>query len=493
MNALSAPRQRRGFTIATALVAILTLAITVQPVALPAADAAPTRTTVSLTFDDGDANQLTALPILQANNMKATFFIPSGYVGAANYMTLANLNTLKAAGHEIGGHTVNHPDLATIPIAEAKRQICTDRRTLTSWGFSVRSFAYPFASSTPEVENAVRDCGYRSARGLGDITSPYGCEGCAYAETVPPASPFQTRALMQFEPNWTLANLKQAVLNAEANGGGWVQYTFHDVCDSGCGELSISPGLLSQFLQWLKPRASSKNTVVKTVGDTVGGSARPVVDAPSVPPAAAGVNAVSNPGYETLAATGDPSCWMRGGWGTNTPTFSFGTPAHSGSRASVVTMAGYTDGDAKLVPQFDLGSCSPTVQVGHTYSLRSWYQSTVPSQFAVYLRDSTGTWFYWTSSPWVAASSTWAQAEWTTPAIPAGYSALSFGLNIFSNGTLRTDDVAMYDTVGAPSLTAAMEVATPGAVNRSAIQSPDGPVEVANQTEEVMADQIEAE
>jgi anti-sigma-K factor RskA len=30
--------------------------------------------------------------------------------------------------------------------------------------------------------------------------------------------------------------------------------------------------------------------------------------------------------------------------------------------------------------------------------------------------------------------------------------AVSFGLNLFRNGTLSTDDYAMYDTIGAPSL-----------------------------------------
>ncbi|MBG6181149.1 hypothetical protein IWX62_002360 [Arthrobacter sp. CAN_A1] len=34
--------------------------------------------------------------------------------------------------------------------------------------------------------------------------------------------------------------------------------------------------------------------------------------------------------------------------------------------------------------------------------------------------------------------------------MPAGATAVSFGLSLFSNGTLTTDDYAMYDTVGAP-------------------------------------------
>lgn len=389
---------------------------------------------------------MSALPVLRKHGMKGTFFVPSGYVGAAGYMTRADLNTMKAAGHEIGGHTVNHPDLASLPVDEAMRQICTDRKTLTAWGFSIRSFSYPFASSTPAVEQAAADCGYRSARLLGDLHSRFGCEQCAVTESLPPVAPFATKALAQFDSRWTLADLKQGVLDAETTGG-WVQYTFHNVCAKGCGELAISPALLDQFLAWLKPRAVSNNTVVKTVGDAVGGAAHPVADGPSVPPAAAGVNGIKNPGFETLVSSA-PSCWMQGGWGTNTATFSTGTPTRTGARASVVTVTDHSSGDAKLLPQFDLGACAPTVVPGRTYSLRSWYTSTRVTQFAVYLRNAEGGWIYWVSSPWFEAASTYTRAEWTTPVIPAGYSGISFALNIFGNGTLRTDNVALREVVG---------------------------------------------
>jgi hypothetical protein len=53
---------------------------------------------------------------------------------------------------------------------------------------------------------------------------------------------------------------------------------------------------------------------------------------------------------------------------------------------------------------------------------------------------------YWTQSPTFAASSTWAQATWTTPPIPAGATHLSFGLGITAVGTLTQDDLSF----GAP-------------------------------------------
>ncbi|WP_229054680.1 polysaccharide deacetylase family protein [Aeromicrobium sp. Leaf350] len=417
--------------------------------------------TVSLTFDDGNANQAAAGATLKKYGLKGTFFVNSGTIGAPGFMTWADLNTLKSQGNEIGGHTLSHPDLATIAPDEAKRQVCDDRAALTAKGFSVRSFAYPFASLTPALETIVKNCGYNSARALGDLAYPGDpdCVGCPSAAKLPPVDPFATQALPQVESSWTLNDLKGTVTRAEA-AGGWLQLTFHNVCAATC-ELNVTPAVLDAFAKWLAPRVLMRTTV-KTVGDVVGGAVKPVVRGPVAGPIGPGVNGVVNPGMEDVTADGSPRCWMKGGYGANTAVLGLGTPAHGGSRAGTLTMSGYSDGDAKWVQQFDLGACTPTVQAGRTYSLRQWYTSSAVTQFAVYLRDAAGVWHYWTSSPWFAASSSYTEAAWTTPAIPAGMTGISFGLNLFSNGTLVTDDAAIYDTVGAPAVAAsAVEAPTP--------------------------------
>lgn len=214
--------------------------------------------------------------------------------------------------------------------------------------------------------------------------------------------------------------------------------------------MNVTPTVLDQFTQWLVARELTHNTVIQTVGDTVGGSVQAAVNGPVATPAGSGVNAVVNPGMETLNSDGSPYCWMKGGYGSNTAVLDLTSSARTGSRAGRATVSSYVDGDAKWLPQFDYGGCSPTVVPGHTYSLRQWYTATGVTQFAVYLRNSAGVWNYWTSSPWFASASVFTQATWTTPTIPSGMTGLSFGLNIFGNGTLVTDDAEMYDSVGAP-------------------------------------------
>lgn len=442
---------RRRALVAGAAAVAAALAL-VAPTALegePASAATRTQTVVSLTFDDANANQAAAASLLTDHHMDGTFYVPSGYVGLPGYFTVAELLALQAAGHEIGGHTLSHADLTSLPQDEIARQVCNDRAWLSDQGFTVRSFAYPFATVNAAAKAAVADCGYNSARGLGDLRGiSTDCRSCPVSETMPPADPFETKAPEQVETSWTLADLQTLVTRAEKRGG-WVQITFHNVCASGC-DISVTPAVLDQFLDWLEPRATTKNTVVKTVGDVIGGAAKPVVTGPVAEPLAPGVNGVQNPGVETLDPTGSPQCWMKGGYGANTATLETATPGRDGGRGLKVTVTGYSDGDAKWLPQFDLGACSPTVADGHTYSLRTWYTATSITQFALYLRDEHGVWNYWTSSPWFAPAETFTEAVWTTPEIPPGMTGLSFGLNVFSDGSLVTDDYAIYDSVGAP-------------------------------------------
>lgn len=429
---------------ATAL-AVFALAAGTTVAFAPDAQAAANPTVVTLTFDDANADQMTAANTLNLLGLKGTFYIPSGYVNAPGYLTVANLATLKNAGHEIAGHTVTHPDLTTLPIDEATRQVCNDRINLANWGFPTTSFAYPFAAENAAVQTVVQNCGYNSARGLGDIQTRFGCQGCDLAETIPPANPYLIQAPDEVDNTWKLADLQNVVTKAEATGG-WIVLTFHHIMTTSTDPLNITPSLFSQFATWLRLRPLT--TSVKTVNQVIGGTVKPLVAGPPVPPQGTG-NLVKNPSLETLTG-GVPQCWQNGSYGTNTPTFSTVSPGHTGSTAAKLVMSGYSNGDAKWLPALDLGGCSPTATPGHSYQLGAWYTSTVSTQFELYYRTGLGSWVYWTASPWFGASSSYTKAVWTTPPLPAGASGVSFGLNLFSNGTLVTDDYEMYDAASIP-------------------------------------------
>jgi peptidoglycan/xylan/chitin deacetylase (PgdA/CDA1 family) len=462
---MTTPAHRKSGRLTRLLAASASLLLALSGVALAssAADADTPQTIVSLTFDDANADQLAPVLAMNALGLHGTLYTPTGWIDSAGYLTRANLATLYANGNEIGGHTVNHPDLTTESVTDQTQQVCQSRATLAGWGFPQTSFAYPFASVNATTEQVVENCGYNSARGLGDIQSRFGCAGCDYASTLPPDDPYYTEALDEVDSTWTLTDLQNGVINAENHGGGWVQYTFHHICDNVCDSLSVSPALFAQFTQWLAGRAATNNTVVKTVGQVIGGAVKPVVPVTNsmAPAPGPGVNGIINPSLETAGTGGVPSCWTASSFGANSPSFSSVSPGHTGNVAETLNMTAYSNGDAKLLPTMDLGDCAPTVTPGHTYSLRGWYTSSGPTQFEVYLRTDAGGWVYWTASPWLAASPLFSQAVWTTPAIPAGYNGLSFGLTAFQVGTITTDDYELYDSVGTPAPLPTIVAGTP--------------------------------
>jgi len=440
-------RLRRPWTFVSSILIMFVAALAL------AASAQAASTVVTLTFDDGNADQMNALPAMQQSGVKGTFYIISGVVGAQNYVTQANLKTIAQNGNEIAGHTVSHPDLTTVSSDEAKRQICNGRVSLANMGRTLgfptpTSFAYPYASYNQSIETIVRDCGFNSARTLGDIRSAHSDPGVTdRSGAIPPADPYNLPAVDEIDHTWTLAQMKAVVTNAEPVGG-WVIFTFHHVCtgtSTTCGDgLSVSQSTFASFITWLKTRPAT--TSLKTIGQVIGGTVKPLVSGP--PPRTTAT--LVNPSLE-LAGSGEvfPTCWMPGGFGTNTPTWTRTSDAFNGSFAENLGVTGYSSGDAKLLPTFDLGSCAPAVTPGATYKVGTFYKSTGTTQFALYYRDSAGAWFYWTSSPWFGPASTYTQATFTTPPVPANATGMSFGLALISNGSLTTDQYSLAPVSGA--------------------------------------------
>src|SRR4051794_34042761 len=97
---------------------------------LAAAPGAAARTVVSLTFDDGLADQAQVPAMLDSHGMKGTFFITAGNTGTAGQLTWAQLSTIAADGNEIAGHTLDHTDLTTVDSATARYQVCENRARL---------------------------------------------------------------------------------------------------------------------------------------------------------------------------------------------------------------------------------------------------------------------------------------------------------------------------------------------------------------------------
>jgi peptidoglycan/xylan/chitin deacetylase (PgdA/CDA1 family) len=130
---------------------------------------------VAVTFDDGYLdNLMEAAPILQEYRIPATVFIVAGKVGAfldhdipddsARLMTWDQIRELEAMGVAIGGHSVSHPRLSTLPESAQRKEIVGCAQLLEErLGHSVEAFAYPYGSATDydtRCIQLVEDAGY---------------------------------------------------------------------------------------------------------------------------------------------------------------------------------------------------------------------------------------------------------------------------------------------------------------------------------------------
>jgi peptidoglycan/xylan/chitin deacetylase (PgdA/CDA1 family) len=449
------------------------------------AQAAP-NTTVSFTFDDGRPSQLAAATELASHGMSASFFIITGQIGLPGVMTVADLNTLKSQGMEIGAHTVLHRDLPTLSSDEAMRELCLSRNWLMDRGFDVYDMAYPHDTTNASVEQLVANCGYNSAR----TGSQLQCDANhACAETVPPLDPYSLRTPNDFNNSTTLAQMKAAVTNAENNGGGWVPLEMHDVCDLGetlpDGETCFAPyyvthALFTQFLTWLQGEVDAGRVQVKTVHDVIGGALKPEV--PVSPAPVRTGNMLVNPSFEQAGTNGQPSsCWANINNGPNhPPTITTTTDAHDGSKALAISMPATYDSWAYnlIAPALDLAQCSPTAIPGHHYTFTGWYKGNGPIKVVAYWRNADNQWarLDWGSLGTASfpASTPWAKATFTFLA-PAGATAVSAGFYVdtaSTNHTYTIDDTSLIDADAPTGF--ALSVTAAGTGSGTVTSSPAG-------------------
>lgn len=224
----------------------------------------PGGTVVSLTFDDGRASQELARRILADHGLPATFYVNSGLVGGPRYLSWQQIDALAATGHEVGGHTVSHPDLTTVSAEEVRREVAHDRDELLARGYAATTFAYPYGAGHDNavVRAAVEAAGYAVARRAWGLQF----RGRPDAETLPPGDPLAVRTPDGVRAGTSRDALEAIVTTAERAGGGWVPVVFHDVGDGWGDDWTVPATTFDELLGWLIERGTAVRTVAQVVG-----------------------------------------------------------------------------------------------------------------------------------------------------------------------------------------------------------------------------------
>jgi peptidoglycan/xylan/chitin deacetylase (PgdA/CDA1 family) len=113
---------------------------------------------VALTYDDGpnDPHTLHLLDMLAQHGAKATFFLIGKYVRSRPDIVRA----IRDAGHVIGNHTYNHPNLIFVSAGRLRRELEDCRKALEdAIGAPAPLFRPPFGGRRPSVLRTARAMG----------------------------------------------------------------------------------------------------------------------------------------------------------------------------------------------------------------------------------------------------------------------------------------------------------------------------------------------
>lgn len=197
------------------------------------------RATVSLTFDDGnDTDMLAAAPALAGAGVRASFYPISGYLGQPGYVTGSDLRSLVSGGHEVGSHTVTHPDLVELGSARRLSELVGSKVTLEGilGPGTVSGIASPYGSYDSSVLGAMTTVGYRYNRTLDEgINEPDDWD------------PMRLRSYLML--NSTTPQELQELLQRAAADHTWLVLVWHDVDETGDFYATPAAQLTAQLAQ----------------------------------------------------------------------------------------------------------------------------------------------------------------------------------------------------------------------------------------------------
>ena len=133
-----------------------------------AMDISKTETKLSITFDDGYADNLyVAAPLLIERNIPFTVFVTPRFIieKTKYFLSKPELRELSLLpGVTIGAHGNTHCDLTKCNDKELSDELSISRSCLEDMlGKNIYSMAYPFGAANKRVKDAVEECGYRFA------------------------------------------------------------------------------------------------------------------------------------------------------------------------------------------------------------------------------------------------------------------------------------------------------------------------------------------
>jgi peptidoglycan/xylan/chitin deacetylase (PgdA/CDA1 family) len=135
------------------------------------------KTIVNITFDDAfSCVNTNALTILKDNNLSATIFVITKYIGknfhwdyyktsdSCRHLSWEQIREISEWGFEIGSHSHSHRDLKSMNSNEIKFELDYSKKLLEDkLGKEINYFSYPFGRFDSRTSKQCREAGYLGA------------------------------------------------------------------------------------------------------------------------------------------------------------------------------------------------------------------------------------------------------------------------------------------------------------------------------------------
>jgi peptidoglycan/xylan/chitin deacetylase (PgdA/CDA1 family) len=131
---------------------------------------------VIITFDDANEDNYTnAFPIMKKYGFTGVLYLVVQYLNQPNYLTVAQVKEMIAAGWEIGSHSETHNPLPNMDLSNLRYEILQSRKDLQNmFGVPVLTFAYPFGYAGSAAADYVHYAGYIAAMGANGFAANQG-------------------------------------------------------------------------------------------------------------------------------------------------------------------------------------------------------------------------------------------------------------------------------------------------------------------------------
>lgn len=213
------------------------------------------RALVSITFDDGwEENISTALPVMASHGFDSSYFFATQFLEANPSAGAAAVSTIMAEGHEVGSHSVTHPNLVFVDAPTLDVELTQSKQYLEGLvgAGNVRNIATPYGTYNDAVIAKAKTL-YNSLRSTD--------EGYNNKENFD-----QYRLKVQnLKPNTTLAEFQSWIAQAKADKS-WLVLVYHVVSNT-AGEAEHEGEyntLLSDFVAQMNALDAADVAVVTT-------------------------------------------------------------------------------------------------------------------------------------------------------------------------------------------------------------------------------------